>query len=34
VGHGARLVAGHHCLDPGSSGTYQISALLKHGVRE
>src|SRR6266705_6771350 len=31
VGHGACLVAGHRCLDPGSSSTYQISALLKPG---
>ena len=31
VGHGACLVAGRHCLDPGSSSTYQISALLKPG---
>src|SRR5882672_324279 len=28
VGHGAFLVAGHHRLDPGSSSTYQIFALL------
>src|SRR5712675_2145040 len=29
VGHGACLVAGRRCLDPGSSSTDQISALLK-----
>ena len=31
VGHGACLVAGRDCLDPGSSSTYQISALLRPG---
>src|SRR6266481_8176137 len=31
VGHGAFLVAGNHRLDPGSSSTYQIFALLMRG---
>ena|SRR5437762_5026500 len=34
VGHGAVLVARHHRLDPGSSGTYQIFALLMPGEAE
>ena len=31
VGHGAGLVAGHHCLDPGSSSPRQISPLRRQG---
>ena len=31
VGHGICMVAGYHCLDPGSSSARQISALLMQG---
>src|SRR3979490_1315461 len=34
VGYGAGLAAGYHRLDPGSSSTYQISALLKPAEAE